>query len=456
MLTGTFAAASLVLTLFWILTFVPATRRVMARAVLAPYRLSLRRARWILALSATTAFVTSVIVAPTKPDESLSEPLTSAKTAVVAATQIKGAVLIAGGCTNEQVPVLDSAELYNPAIGVFSATGSMTSPRTDFAAVLLGNGKVLVTGGVATSPATGTPLDTAEIYDPQTGTFGRTGNMSHGRTGHTATLLSDGRVLIAGGSDGHVTQSSAELYDPVSGAFASTGSMNLARAWPTATLLRDGTVLVAGRVLGLEDSAEPAEVYDPHSGNFTATDDMITQCTVGSAILLPDGQVLLAGNDTRWTPEPAVEVPCAEVYDPQSRTFNRMANPQSVCGSFAAANLKDAGVLLAGGSDDCVFSHVGGLSAELYLPSSRSFRHVGKMNVARYDLDLTPLGDGRVLVTGGLTGAGPMLGPGAPITDTAEIYDPETGRFTLTGKMITARSGHAALLLQTPTSSRQP
>ena len=288
--------------------------------------------------------------------------------------EVPGEVLIAGGSNSKQV--LDSAELYNPVTGLFSATGSMTTPRLDSAAVLLGNGKVLVTGGTATvlaGPDWAAPLETAELYDPQTGTFSRTGNMNQARSGHTATVLFDGRVLIAGGDGGRGrgTNETAELYDPASGTFIPTGPMNHPRELHTATLLKDGAVLIAA---GLpQDASETAEVYDPQSGAFTPTTNMIARCGGNRAALLADGQVLIAGSEFRYMTSTyaSVYVPCAELYDPQSGTFNRLARVPSVCGVFAMTSLGDARALLAGGSDDCNPAHCdGGSAAALFVGST--------------------------------------------------------------------------------------
>ena len=148
----------------------------------------------------------------------------------------------------------------------FSFTGSMTVPRRDHTATVLNNGSVLIAGGFN---ANGTCLS-AELFNPATGLFSATGNMNSAHALHTATLLNNGMVLIAGGYDvnGSV-QNLVELYDPSTGTFTSTASLNNARAYHTATLLNDGTVLITG---GTDNNASPVastEIFDPATGTFT-------------------------------------------------------------------------------------------------------------------------------------------------------------------------------------------
>jgi len=143
----------------------------------------------------------------------------------------------------------------------FHATGSMATARAYHTETLLNDGKVLIAGGYDGTSS----IASAELYDPATGIFSPTGNMTTWRIGPTATLLNDGKVLVAGGSVGTSYLASAELYDPTTGTFAAAGSMAIARAFHTATLLYDGKVLVAGGFLDLVSftgSLASAELFD--------------------------------------------------------------------------------------------------------------------------------------------------------------------------------------------------
>jgi hypothetical protein len=153
--------------------------------------------------------------------------------------------------------------------GTFTPTGKMTTPRYLHTATLLGDGRVLIAGGqmiVGAGPNFGLGLSTktlasAEIYDPTTGVFTLTGDMTTPRVGPTATLLPNGKVLIAGGASGRPF--SAELYDPTTGIFTATGDMTHGGV---PILLRDGRVLFVGFA--------NAELYDPSTGTFTTTVDV--------------------------------------------------------------------------------------------------------------------------------------------------------------------------------------
>ena len=174
------------------------------------------------------------------------------------ATQLQnGKVLIVGGALTAASDPDATAEVYDPATGIFTMTGAMGTAREQHMATLLADGRVLIVGGT-TSMGTGDlhPTATVEIYDPSTGSFSVTGSMAESRTFHTATLLPSGKVLVAGGGD---ENSTAEVYDPATGSFSITGGMEIGRSGNTATPLPNGSVLVAGG--GIFAGLASAELY---------------------------------------------------------------------------------------------------------------------------------------------------------------------------------------------------
>lgn len=230
--------------------------------------------------------------------------LSDARTAGNTATLLNsGMVLITGGYNCGIECGLDAgannyAELYNPATGTFIATGSMNTARFAHTATLLSNGMVLIAGGTQFNNTTGTfsSLSSAELYNPATGAFSATGSLNTGRYGHTATLLSSGMVLVAAGLQINTTTgassalSSAELYNPSSGTFSATGGLSTARSGHTATLLNSGIVLVAGGTNTSNATLSSAEQYNATTGTFSATGSLNAARSSHSATLLSNGK----------------------------------------------------------------------------------------------------------------------------------------------------------------------
>jgi serine/threonine protein kinase len=312
-----------------------------------------------------------------------------------------------------------------PATGTFSLTGSMATARTGHTATLLSDGRVLIAGGVGSEY-----LASAELYDPASGTFSPTGSMAVTCYDHTATLLRDGRVLIAGGDDDSGRFASAELYDPAAGTFTPTGSMATAREGHKATLLPDGRVLIAGGVGSDGSALASAELYDPDTGTFSATGSMATAREGHTATLLPDGRVLIAGGGGA-----SGALASAELYDPATGTFTPTGSMATHRAQFTATLLSDGRVLIAGGFDRSALA-----SAELYDPDTGTFSPTGSMATTRVEHTATLLSDGRVLIAGGWNG------PGAALAS-AEVYDPASGTFSPTGSLTTHRAQFTATLL---------
>lgn len=254
-----------------------------------------------------------------------------------------GRVLLTGGYDAEG-EYLSSAELYDPARNAFAPAGSMTLARAGHVAVRLSDGRVLLVGGVGTG---WTFLASAEIYDPETGTFAPTGSMSRPRESHVAVRTEDGDVLVVGGHSGRRADielyTSVEVYDPETGTFAAAGDMTVRRHKHDAIRLSDGRLLITGGTDEQDYGGRytSAEVFDPETGRSspTGTLRLPRYKHEGTSVELADGRVLIAGG-----------APQAEVYDPQTESFLLVSGDARMVGQFsAAAPLADGRVLVTGG-----------------------------------------------------------------------------------------------------------
>jgi N-acetylneuraminic acid mutarotase len=325
---------------------------------------------------------------------------------------LNGKVLIAGGyngADGSHPPIsLNSVELYDPATGSWSSTGSLNTARDHHIATPLQNGKILVFGG--DNHAIGSAilgLTSAEVYDPAAETWTYTGALNASRSLPAATLLQNGKVLIAGGDvctpgQGCVTSNSAELYDPATGIWSFTGNLNTARHYQTATLLPNGKVLIAGGVEG-NASGNSAELYDPATGIWSLTGNL-NAAFASTATLLQNGKVLVSG-EFNCTSEDNCDT--LELYDPVTETFSLSA----ASGIFHTATLLTNGKVLN------VFAEVN--FAELFDPVTETFSSTANPNTGRYGYTTTLLLNGKVLVA-----AGGVYGGSSAILNTAELYDP--------------------------------
>jgi LysM domain/Kelch motif len=367
------------------------------------------------------------------------------------ATLLKdGRVLVVGGndvvaATN--LAAVPSAELYDPATGKFTLTGSPHVAGVPMVSALLKSGRVLVIGcdasGVCASSL-------ADIYDPSTGLFSAvptTGSC----TFCTATLLNDGRVLVARGDTLSPSPIPSLLFDPATDTFATTGSMTTDRVGQTATLLSDGRVLIAGGFDTLDNSLvalASAELYDPKTGTFSPTGPMTTARDGQTATLLADGRVLIAGGTSAANVGTGKEIlASAELYDPRTGAFSPTGSMTTARIGHTANLLSDGRVLIAGGGNNTDITSLSLASAELYDPRTGTFSPAGSMTTARFSQTATLLSDGRVLIAGGRDSSfnplssTELFDPSAP-TPTATAAAPTAAPTTAPSSSITAETLH--------------
>ena len=331
-------------------------------------------------------------------------PFGTARVQHTATRLADGRVLLLGGQTRAPSPseaLLKEASVWSPATGSWSAVKPMGMARMGHTATLLADGRVLVAGGE--NPAKGT-LASAEVWDPKTDKWKPTGKMEEERSEHVAVLLEDGRVLVVGGG---ASESRAEVWDPRTGQWQDAGQPAESRRRHTATRLADGRVLVAGGETRSIRVLATSEVWDPVTGEWRPGVTLAQARESHTATLLPDGRVLLVGGFNKG---PLTHTEVLDVAAGSTRPLAPLARARR---DHSATLLPDGRVLVAGGQgvpNECL------ASVEVWRPEHDAWQPGADLEEGRGEHTATLLEDGRVLLVGGYA-AGPFS-----LRGTAELW----------------------------------
>ncbi|MEO6723746.1 MAG: kelch repeat-containing protein, partial [Blastocatellia bacterium] len=359
-----------------------------------------------------------------------------------------GQVLVIGGFDGSAA--LKTSELFTPSNKTWTKSVAFNDGRFSHTATMMPNGRVLLVAG---NPNSTVPLASTELHDPAQGTWTYTQSsantptvMSVPRANHTATLLANGKVLVAGGSDYFVTHRSSDLFDATTGQWQPTGDLRTERQGHTATLLADGRVLVAGGQLNNGTVLDTAEIYDPATGAWNFTGTMTLARFNHTATLLPSGRVLVIGGSSTGAANSELGTNASstvEVFDPATNQWTRLT-PMKASRQQHTATLLPNGIVLVAGGILTSTSQTAILTAELYNPATTESILTGSMNVARFNHSASLLAGGKVLVMGGPHGTAFTA---VNYTGSAETYDPATGVWTKTSVDPPFRRRHSANVL---------
>jgi Big-like domain-containing protein/Kelch motif protein/galactose oxidase-like protein len=330
-------------------------------------------------------------------------------------------IIVSSGAIQGSTPLTVASPVWLPAAQL--ATG-----RSGHTATLLANGKVLVVG-----------VDTAELYDPVTDTWSSAGSLNTVSAPRTATLLANGKVLVVGVNSALPTVTSSELYDAVANSWSPGGNLGVARVYFSAALLPNGEVLVAGGCY-VTPACGATELYDPTTNTWSAAASLAEGRYLFTMTSLQDGRVLAAGGHS--VPTIHSNVAGAEVYDPVANTWSAAGTLATARFMHSAALLSDGRVLIAGGRGpgNPLVS-----SAEVYDPVANSWSTVASLSVTRGDFGVLTLPGGKVLAAGGWTDD---PSHGALTLASAELYDPASNMWAATASMTEARQQFTLTLLQ--------
>jgi N-acetylneuraminic acid mutarotase len=322
-------------------------------------------------------------------------------------------------------------------VGRWRPAAEMHQRREYAGGVRLGDGRILAVSG---HPLAGKSIASAELYDPATGKWTTTGSLRQARnSGNAATLLADGRVLFPGGNTNTQAIAASEIFDPATGTWSDAGSLSAGRD-TKATLLADGRVLVAGGIdwnIAGGTAFDLSELYDPRSNAWTKTGPLRRPRYAHQMFLLDDGRVLAVGGYQQGD----VLLASAELYDPETGSWQATAPLPSPRVAFGLVRLPDGCVLVAGGFTGPIWKQRKNVAnAALYDPKTGRWAETQPMSAARAGLSLTVLADGRVLAAGGWAQSGREF-------TSAEVFDPRAETWQPAAPMLEARRNHRAALL---------
>lgn len=351
--------------------------------------------------------------------------------------------------------VLEAMAPASCELGDFTRALNMTTPRFIHRTAKLADGRVLLTGGETANAPAAVITNSVDIFNPADNTVTPGPPMTVKRWSHTATTLADGRVLVTGGRTGStaangVVLATAEIYDPATNTWTETASpMNVARRSHTATLMQDGRVLVAGGGNGVVTTTsaaiQSAEIFDPAAGTFTLIGDMITKRSAHSATLMAGGTILItggsAGNGTLFP------TTAAEIFNPVGNTFTSVGPMNFPHLAQNPGQLRDGRLIQPSSYYNNTHTSAGGVitaESEIYNPATQLFTPIEPMFKKRIDIGAIGLLDGSLLVAGGVT-----TSPSYPsiFQSSSEVYNPANGHWNVSGIMSSGRDEFSGLLL---------
>lgn len=337
------------------------------------------------------------------------------------------------------VGTLVSIATSNARAGDWQAAAPTNETREYPGLAIMPDGNILAVTG---HPLAGKSLASAEIYDVRKNVWTPTGSLNVARNGVEPSGLAslpNGMFLIAGGGTANRSVHEAELYDYKTGTWKTTGSMQWPRCVHSATQLASGNVLVAGGIDWITEEVHPStEIYDYKTGTWTTTAPMASPRFAHRAVQLSDGRVLVSGGNSAYPEESALA--SVEIYDPQTGKWRETAPMATARKNHAAVTLQDGRVLVAGGSSGPFNANRQLDSAEVFDPQTEKWTAVAFLREGRWGPTTTLLPSGDVLVTGG------AIAPfGA--RSSAELFNPEKGTWSDAGRLKQPRNGHRAITL---------